>query len=85
MQALEKPTIRRRWFPLGAALLALLLLPISVGQLHAQDILTMQLQQGFGKNKVRYKNFDWHIVESEHLQLLYEPEFEELEKLQRLV
>jgi len=54
------------------------LLPISVGQLHAQDILTMQLQQGFGKNKVRYKNFDWHIVESEHLQLLYEPEFEEL-------
>ena len=79
MQALEKPILRRRLLPLGAALLALLLLlPISVRRLHAQDILTMQLQQGFGKNKVRYKNFDWHIVESEHLQLLYEPEFEAL-------
>lgn len=44
----------------------------------AQDILTMQLQQGFGKNKVRYKDFDWHIIESEHLELHYEPEFQAL-------
>ncbi len=44
----------------------------------AQDILTSQLVQGFGKNKVRYKNFDWWILESEHLDLYYEPEFHEL-------
>ena len=43
-----------------------------------QDILTSQLVQGFGKNKVRYKNFDWWILESEHLDLYYEPEFHEL-------
>ena len=44
----------------------------------AQDILSSQLRQGFGKNKVRYKDFDWHFVESEHLLLHYEPEFEDL-------
>ena len=28
---------------------------------NAQDILTLQLQQGFGKNKVRYKDFQWEV------------------------
>ncbi len=46
----------------------------------AQDILTSQLQQGFGKNKVRYKDFDWWILESEHMDLYYEPEFHDLAK-----
>lgn len=41
----------------------------------AQDIVSSQLRQGFGMNKVRYKDFDWHFVESEHLLLHYEPEF----------
>ena len=44
----------------------------------AQDIVSTQLRQGFGMNKVRYKDFDWHFVESEHLLLHYEPEFEDL-------
>ncbi|MDA0337740.1 MAG: hypothetical protein O2782_21450, partial [bacterium] len=44
----------------------------------AQDIVSSQLRQGFGMNKVRYKDFDWHFVESEHLLLHYEPEFAEL-------
>jgi dipeptidyl aminopeptidase/acylaminoacyl peptidase len=44
----------------------------------AQDIVSSQLRQGFGRNKVRYKAFDWHFVESEHLLLHYEPEFEDL-------
>ena len=48
------------------------------GPLEAQDILTSQLRQGFGKNKVRYKDFDWWILESEHLELHYEPEFADL-------
>ncbi len=45
---------------------------------HAQDIVSSQLRQGFGRNKVRYKDFNWHYVESEHLKLHYEPEFEYL-------
>ncbi|MBM3276939.1 MAG: PD40 domain-containing protein [Candidatus Handelsmanbacteria bacterium] len=41
----------------------------------AQDILSTQLDQGFGQNKVRYKDFKWMVMESQHLQLYYEPEF----------
>lgn len=44
----------------------------------AQDILTTQLEQGFGQNKVRYKDFKWMVMESQHLQLYYEPEFADL-------
>ncbi len=44
----------------------------------AQDIVTMQLQQGFGKNKVRYKDFHWEILDSEHLELHFEAEFHDL-------
>ena len=44
----------------------------------AQDIVSSQLRQGFGRNKVRYKDFDWHYIESEHLLLHFEPEFEAL-------
>lgn len=79
MQAKEKPIAGSRWKPPGGFLFVLLLF-VGAGfcPLHAQDILTMQLEQGFGKNKVRYKNFDWHIIESEHLELHYEPEFQEL-------
>ena len=78
MQALAN-----KWLiPAGAVLVAFfLVLSTGSGPLQAQDIVTMQLQQGFGKNKVRYKNFDWHIVESEHLELHYEPEFQELAEL----
>ena len=60
---------------LAAGLCAALAVP---SQLEAQDIVSSQLRQGFGKNKVRYKDFDWHYVESEHLKLFYEPEFEYL-------
>ena len=44
----------------------------------AQDIVTMQLQQGFGKNKVRYKDFQWEVLDSEHLELHFEAEFHDL-------
>jgi Tol biopolymer transport system component len=44
----------------------------------AQDILTTQLEQGFGQNKVRYKDFKWMVMESQHLSLYYEPEFADL-------
>ena len=62
----------------AAAVLLAAVLAWSPPEAPAQDILSSQLRQGFGKNKVRYKDFDWHFVESEHLLLHYEPEFEEL-------
>lgn len=54
------------------------LLAWGVADLNAQDILTSQLQQGFGKNKVRYRDFEWEILESEHIELHFEPEFQNL-------
>ncbi len=67
--------LRRVTRALALAFIASLVLPSLV---EAQDIVSSQLRQGFGKNKVRYKDFDWHYVESEHLELYYEPEFEYL-------
>jgi hypothetical protein len=57
---------------------ALILLLFTAEQVAAQDILTMQLQQGFGKNKVRYKDFHWEVLKSEHLELHFEAEFHDL-------
>ncbi len=54
------------------------LLAWGTADLCAQDILTLQLQQGFGKNKVRYRDFQWEILESEHIELHFEPEFQNL-------
>ncbi len=54
------------------------LLAWGTADLGAQDILTLQLQQGFGKNKVRYRDFQWEILESEHIELHFEPEFQNL-------
>ena len=54
------------------------LLVWGTADLSAQDILTLQLQQGFGKNKVRYRDFQWEILESEHIELHFEPEFQNL-------
>ena len=54
------------------------LLVWGTADLGAQDILTLQLQQGFGKNKVRYRDFQWEILESEHIELHFEPEFQNL-------
>ena len=59
----------------------LTLLGAGWGALEAQDIISSQLRHGFGKNKVRYKDFDWWILESEHLKLHYEPEFHDLAQL----
>jgi len=34
--------------------------------------------EGFGKNKVQYSSFNWHILASEHIDLYYYPEEEEI-------
>jgi len=68
----------------AAGLTALVAAAIALAELlspapaSTQDIVSSQLRQGFGRNKVRYKDFDWHYIESEHLLLHYEPEFEDL-------
>ena len=61
-----------------AFLVCALLLGLGSQTLYAQDILSSQLRSSFGKNKVRYKDFKWWILESEHLDLHYEPEFHDL-------
>ena len=77
MTAPRRPYWRATRTLLVAGLTLCFLLPLAREAI-AQDIVSSQLRQGFGKNKVRYKDFDWHFVESEHLLLHYEPEFEYL-------
>ncbi len=43
-----------------------------------QGVLQATLAQSFGKNKVRYGDFDWWIYETDHLKILYQPEYEPL-------
>ena len=70
-------TVRKKIY--GAWLgIAVILLLFAAEKVAAQDILTMQLQQGFGKNKVRYKDFHWEVLKSEHLELHFEAEFHDL-------
>ena len=35
----------------------------------------------FGKNKIQYRNFDWHVLSGEHLDVYYYPAEEDLAKL----
>ena len=74
-RALGQFTLRSFAITLVVALFSLTTWPQTV---HAQDILSSQLRQTLGKNKVRYKDFNWWIIESEHLELHYEPEFDDL-------
>lgn len=71
------PQRRSRWLNTGlaATIVTGVLISLTVSDVGAQDVVSSQLRQGFGMNKVRYKDFDWHFVESEHLLLHYEPEF----------
>lgn len=32
----------------------------------------------FGRNKIQYKDFDWHVLETEHFDIYYYPEMQEL-------
>ena len=37
--------------------------------------------QGFGRNKIQYDDFDWHVLETEHFDVYYYPEEEELAEI----
>ena len=66
------------WVRMVGAGVATLALLATSQPLQAQDIVSSQLRNSFGKNKVRYRDFDPWWMESEHLNLLFEPEFEAL-------
>ncbi len=34
--------------------------------------------QGFGRNKIQYEGFDWHVLETEHFDVYYYPEAQDL-------
>ena len=38
-------------------------------------------QYTFGRNKVQYDNFDWHILKTEHFDIYYYPEMQELAEI----
>lgn len=51
--------------PLLTVLLAVAATSVAVGQ-------------GFGRNKIQYEGFDWHILETEHFDVYYYPDAEDL-------
>jgi hypothetical protein len=62
----------------GAAILAVALLAQALdpaagagGSLHAQSFY-------FGKNKIQYVDFDWHLLRGEHVDIYYYPEEREI-------
>jgi hypothetical protein len=57
----------------GTALLALV---FAGGSTHAAFAQTQYIPY-YGKNKIRYNNFKWHIYTSEHFEVYYYPEIEQ--------
>ena len=43
----------------------------------AESMAQNQFNPYYGKNRVRYDNFDWHIYETDHFEIYYYPELEE--------
>ena len=62
-----------RLAPLAAALLGLLVL--------GGPLAPEADAQGFGRNKVQYDDFDWHILATEHFDVYYYPEERELAEI----
>ena len=64
-------TVHGRWA--AAGLVGLLALGWAATTSTAQT----QYNPYYGKNLVRYNNFDWHIYETDHFEIFYYPELEE--------
>ena len=58
---------------LVSACLALLVLTATTAELSAQN----QFAPFYGKNRVKYDKFDWHIYTTDHFEIYYYPELEE--------
>ena len=67
--------------PWSIAALALLLVAGATVEFHAQS----QSKSYYGKNRVKYDHFDWHIYTTDHFEIYYYPELEEhLERVRQL-
>ena len=53
--------------------LALLMSPLAVSDLSAQ----YSFNPFYGKNRVKYDKFDWHIYTTDHFEIYYYPEMEQ--------
>lgn len=53
------------------SLLVVAILTLGVSFLHAQFFY-------FGRNKVQYTNFDWHVLKTQHFDIYYYPEMKDL-------
>lgn len=74
-----RPGLRARAgfvYPLAAPLAAGLALCLALAPLAPEADA-----QGFGRNKIQYDDFDWHILETEHFDIYYYPEERELAEI----
>ena len=55
---------------------ALLTLVFSAGAAHEASAQTGYIPY-YGKNKIRYNNFKWHIYTTDHFEVYYYPEIEQ--------
>ena len=65
--------VSRAIAPWSIAALALLLVAGATLESHAQS----EFNPYFGKNRVKYDHFDWHIYTTDHFEIYYYPELEE--------
>ena len=54
------------------------LLTVALALLGLAWASTPTAAQGFGRNKIQYEGFDWHVLETEHFDVYYYPEAEDL-------
>jgi hypothetical protein len=69
---MRKRTCRGAARLIGAAGLAFLLLVTGAAELFAQTAFVPY----YGKNRIKYDNFDWHIYTTDHFEIYYYPELE---------
>src|SRR5262249_61999202 len=50
---------------------------VLAGLLLSPQLARAQFIPYFGKNKVKYDNFDWQVYKSPHFEIYYYPEFEQ--------
>ncbi len=67
----RRRTVHRRWAVAGFACL------LAVGWAAESMAQSNQYNPYYGKNLVKYDDFDWHIYETDHFEIFYYPELEE--------
>mgnify|MGYP001197125963 FL=1 len=55
-----------------------LLLGLGLGVLMASAASAQFYESHFGKNKIQYERFDWHVLQTEHFDIYYYPEMQAL-------